>query len=227
MACACCSSSRDWRCSIFGGVFLAVTGGEALYADMGHFGKKPIRMAWFAVVFPGLVLNYLGQGAFIIAHPQAVENPFFLMAPAWALIPLVILATLVTVIASQAVITGAFSIAQQAMSLGLLPRMNITHTSETEQGQIYIGQINWLILVRRYPAGAGLPLLVQSRLRLWHRRQHLDDHRHDAGHHFLLEGAHPARLAGGPGARRGLRHRGHLPRRQRPQARAAAATCRC
>ena len=131
---------------VFGGVFLAVTGGEALYADMGHFGKKPIRIAWLCCVFPGIVLNYLGQGAFIIANPQAVENPFFLMAPSWGLIPLVILATLVTVIASQAVITGAFSIAQQAMSLGLLPRMNITHTSETEQGQIYIGQINWLIL---------------------------------------------------------------------------------
>ena len=131
---------------VFGGVFLAVTGGEALYADMGHFGKKSIRLAWLCVVFPGLVLNYLGQGAFIIAHPQHVENPFFLMMPTWGLIPLVILATLVTVIASQAVITGAFSIAQQAMSLGLLPRMNITHTSEEEQGQIYIGQINWLIL---------------------------------------------------------------------------------
>jgi KUP system potassium uptake protein len=106
-----------------------------------------------AVVFPGLVLNYLGQGAFIIAHPQSVENPFFLMVPSWGLIPLVVLATLVTVIASQAVITGAFSIAQQAMALGLLPRMNITHTSETEQGQIYIGQINWMIL-------AGVVLLV-------------------------------------------------------------------
>ena len=105
------------------------------------------------MVFPGLVLNYLGQGAFIIAHPQNVDNPFFLMAPIWGLIPLVILATLVTVIASQAVITGAFSIAQQAMSLGLLPRMNITHTSETEQGQIYIGQINWMILL-------GVVLLV-------------------------------------------------------------------
>lgn len=138
---------------VFGGVFLAVTGGEALYADMGHFGKKSIRLAWLCVVFPGLVLNYLGQGAFIIANPQHVENPFFLMAPVWGLIPLVILATLVTVIASQAVITGAFSIAQQAMSLGLLPRMNITHTSETEQGQIYIGQINWMILL-------GVTLLV-------------------------------------------------------------------
>ena len=132
---------------VFGGVFLAVTGGEALYADMGHFGPKPIRMAWLAVVFPGLILNYLGQGAFIISHPQSVENPFFLMVEGWLVIPLVILATAVTVIASQAVITGAFSIAQQAMSLGLFPRMSITHTSETEHGQIYVAQINWMLLV--------------------------------------------------------------------------------
>ena len=131
---------------VFGGVFLAVTGGEALYADMGHFGKNPIRMAWLAVVLPGLVLNYLGQGAFIIAHPDAIDNPFFLMAPTWALLPLVILATLVAIIASQAVITGAFSIGQQAMALGLFPRMNIVHTSETEEGQIYVGQINWIVM---------------------------------------------------------------------------------
>jgi KUP system potassium uptake protein len=132
---------------VFGGVFLAVTGGEALYADMGHFGPKPMRMAWLAVVFPGLILNYLGQGAFIISHPEAVENPFFLMVEGWMVMPLVILATAVTVIASQAVITGAFSIAQQAMSLGLFPRMSITHTSETEHGQIYVAQINWMLLV--------------------------------------------------------------------------------
>jgi KUP system potassium uptake protein len=132
---------------VFGGVFLAVTGGEALYADMGHFGKNPIRMAWTAVVLPALVLNYLGQGAFVIAHPEAVNNPFFLMVPSWGLIPVVLLATAVAVIASQAVITGAFSIAQQAMALGLLPRMNIVHTSETEEGQIYVGQINWIILI--------------------------------------------------------------------------------
>jgi KUP system potassium uptake protein len=138
---------------IFAGVFLAVTGGEALYADLGHFGRTPIRMAWIFIVLPALILNYLGQGAFVHANPQAVTNPFFLMAPSWALIPLVVLATMVTVIASQAVITGAFSIAQQAISLGLLPRMNITHTSDTEQGQIYIGQINWLIF-------AGVILLV-------------------------------------------------------------------
>jgi KUP system potassium uptake protein len=131
---------------VFGGVFLVVTGGEALYADMGHFGKNPIRMGWLAVVMPGLILNYLGQGAFIISHPEAVADPFFLMIPDWGLIPIVVLATLVSVIASQAVITGAFSIAQQAMSLGLLPRMSITHTSEEEQGQIYVGQINWMIL---------------------------------------------------------------------------------
>ena len=131
---------------VFGGVFLVVTGGEALYADMGHFGKNPIRIAWLTVVLPGLVLNYLGQGAFVISHPEAIENPFYLMAPSWGLIPLVLLATMMAVIASQAVITGAFSIAQQAMSLGLLPRMEITHTSEEEAGQIYVGQINWLIL---------------------------------------------------------------------------------
>jgi KUP system potassium uptake protein len=132
---------------VVGGVFLAVTGGEALYADMGHFGKNPIRLAWLAVVFPGLVLNYLGQGAFVIAHPDSISNPFFLMMPPWALIPLVLLATGVTVIASQAVITGAFSIAQQAIALGLCPRMNITHTSETESGQIYVGQINWMVML--------------------------------------------------------------------------------
>ena len=132
---------------VIGGVFLAVTGGEALYADMGHFGKTPIRLAWLVVVFPGLILNYLGQGAFVMAHPESANNPFFLMIPGWALIPLVLLATLVTVIASQAVITGAYSIAQQAIALNLFPRMNIVHTSETESGQIYVGQINWLVMV--------------------------------------------------------------------------------
>jgi KUP system potassium uptake protein len=131
---------------VFGGVFLVVTGGEALYADMGHFGKTPIRWAWIFVVLPSLVLTYLGQGALSLANPEAAKDPFFFMAPQWALIPLVLLATGVAIIASQAVITGAFSIAQQAMSLGLLPRMSITHTSETELGQIYVPQINWLIM---------------------------------------------------------------------------------
>ena len=178
-------------------MFLAITGGEALYADLGHFGKKPIRLAWICVVFPGLVLNYLGQGAFVHANPEAISNPFYLMAPSWALIPLVILATLVTVIASQAVITGAFSIAQQAISLGLLPRMNITHTSESESGQIYIGQINWILLGRRHPSRLGLPVLDQSCRRLWHRRQHLDAHRHAACRDLLLE---VAQSAAGPRA---------------------------
>jgi KUP system potassium uptake protein len=131
---------------VFGGVFLAVTGGEALYADMGHFGKNPIRMAWLVIVFPALVLNYLGQGAFVIAHPDAVANPFFLMFPSWSLVPFVFLTTVVTVIASQAVITGAFSIAQQAMALGLFPRMGVTHTSESEHGQIYVGLVNWVLM---------------------------------------------------------------------------------
>ncbi|MDE2384300.1 MAG: potassium transporter Kup [Alphaproteobacteria bacterium] len=131
---------------VVGGVFLAVTGGEALYADMGHFGKFPIRLAWLAVVFPGLILNYLGQGAFVMANPKAIDNPFFLMAPDWFLIPLVVISTMTTVIASQAVITGAYSIAQQGVALGLIPRMNITHTSETESGQIYVSQINWMVM---------------------------------------------------------------------------------
>ncbi len=138
---------------VFGGVFLAVTGGEALYADMGHFGATPIRIAWTAIVLPGLILNYLGQGALVLSNPLAASSPFFLMVPNWGLVPLVILATMVTVIASQAVITGAYSIAQQAIALGIFPRMNIVHTSETESGQIYIGQINWMIM-------AGVILLV-------------------------------------------------------------------
>ncbi len=138
---------------VVGGVFLAVTGGEALYADMGHFGKTPIRLAWLALVFPTLILNYLGQGAFVLANPKGLENPFFQMAPDWALLPLIILSTVATVIASQAVITGAYSIAQQAIALGLFPRMNIVHTSETESGQIYVSQVNWLVMV-------GVVLLV-------------------------------------------------------------------
>ena len=111
-----------------GAVFLAVTGAEALYADLGHFGKKPIQTAWLFIVLPSLALNYLGQGALVIADPKAIENPFFLMFPDWALIPMVALATAATVIASQAVITGAYSLTQQAIQLGLLPRFEIRHT---------------------------------------------------------------------------------------------------
>src|ERR1700676_823925 len=130
-----------------GAVFLAVTGAEALYADLGHFGKRPIQTAWLFIVLPSLALNYLGQGALVIADPKAVENPFFLMFPDWALIPMVALATAATVIASQAVITGAYSLTRQAIQLGLLPRFEIRHTSESHSGQIYIPRINMLLLI--------------------------------------------------------------------------------
>ena len=130
-----------------GAVFLAVTGAEALYADLGHFGKRPIRAAWLFIVLPSLALNYFGQGAIVIADPKAIENPFFLMFPEWALIPMVALATLATVIASQAVITGAYSLTRQAIQLGLMPRFEIRHTSEAHYGQIYIPKINLLLFL--------------------------------------------------------------------------------
>ena len=130
-----------------GAVVLAVTGGEALYTDMGHFGRRPIRMTWFTLVLPALLLNYFGQGALLLAHPEALENPFFLLAPEWAMVPLVVLATMATVIASQAVISGAFSVARQAIQLGYLPRMEIVHTSGREQGQIYVPFTNWTLYV--------------------------------------------------------------------------------
>src|SRR5215211_6156300 len=126
-----------------GAVFLTVTGAEALYADMGHFGRKPIQTAWLLCVLPSLAINYLGQGAMLLSHPEKLENPFFLLYPEWALLPMVALATAATIIASQAVITGAFSLTQQAIQLGLLPRMEIRRTSETEKGQIYIPRVNW------------------------------------------------------------------------------------
>ena len=128
-----------------GMVVLSVTGGEALYADMGHFGKKPIRIAWFALVGPSLVMNYFGQGALLLSQPAAIKNPFFLLAPNWALIPLLVLATLATVIASQAVISGVFSLTRQAVRMGYLPPMRIIYTSDVESGQIYIPVVNWLL----------------------------------------------------------------------------------
>lgn len=139
--------------AILGAVVLALTGAEALYADMGHFGRKPIARAWFILVLPALVLNYFGQGALLLQNPEAARNPFYLLAPGWALIPLVGLATLATVIASQAVISGAFSLTRQAIQLGYVPRMQIQHTSSDEQGQIYIGAVNWALMV-------GVVLLV-------------------------------------------------------------------
>jgi KUP system potassium uptake protein len=132
---------------VLGAVFLVVTGGEALYADMGHFGARPIRMAWFLVVFPSLLLNYLGQGALLLREPKAIANPFFHMAPEWALYPLVVLSTVAAVIASQAVISGSYSLTRQATQLGYLPRIRIRHTSAREIGQIYIPSVNWLLMI--------------------------------------------------------------------------------
>jgi KUP system potassium uptake protein len=139
--------SADWGVSFMalGGIVLAITGGEALYADMGHFGKYPIRLAWFSFVLPALVLNYFGQGALLLQHPKAIENPFYLLAPDWALIPMVFLATAATVIASQAVISGAFSIANQSVQMGFLPRLEICHTSGKARGQIYVPFTNWTL----------------------------------------------------------------------------------
>ncbi|MFB0915816.1 MAG: KUP/HAK/KT family potassium transporter, partial [Burkholderiaceae bacterium] len=132
---------------ILGALVLCVTGAEALYADMGHFGKKPIRLAWFCMVMPALILNYMGQGALLLRDPSAVENPFFLMAPEWAMLPLIGLATLATVVASQALISGAFSVTKQVIQLGFLPRLHIQHTSAKDTGQIYIPFVNWSLFV--------------------------------------------------------------------------------
>jgi KUP system potassium uptake protein len=132
---------------ILGALVLCVTGAEALYADLGHFGKKPIRLAWFVMVMPALTCNYLGQGALLLREPAALENPFFLMAPTWAVLPLIGLATLATVIASQALISGAFSVTKQVVQLGYLPRLNILHTSAKDLGQIYIPMVNWGLFV--------------------------------------------------------------------------------
>jgi KUP system potassium uptake protein len=141
-------AANGWRgFLVLGSVFLVVTGGEALYADMGHFGKTPIRAAWYFVVLPALLLNYFGQGALLIRDPSAVENPFFRMVPGWALYPVVVVATAAAVIASQALITGAFSLTMQAVQLGYIPRVEIHHTSNRERGQIYIPSVNWILML--------------------------------------------------------------------------------
>ena len=132
---------------VLGSVVLVITGGEALYADMGHFGRKPIRYAWVMLVFPSLLLNYFGQGALLLERPEAAENPFFLLAPDWFLIPLLIIATLAAIVASQAMISGAFSTTRQGIALGFIPRLEIRHTSKVEEGQIYIPEVNWFIAV--------------------------------------------------------------------------------
>ena len=131
--------------AVLGAAFLALTGAEAMYADMGHFGRLPIQLGWFAVVLPALMLNYFGQGGLLLADPQAVENPFYLLAPRWAHYPMVAFATVATVIASQSIISGAYSLTQQAMQLGFLPRMRVRHTASHEKGQIYIPVVNWLL----------------------------------------------------------------------------------
>jgi KUP system potassium uptake protein len=144
--------------TIMGLVFLAATGAEALYADLGHFGRRPIQTAWFAFVFPALLLNYFGQGALVLADPTAIDNPFYKLYPDWALIPMLILSTMATVIASQAVITGAFSLTRQAIQLGLIPRFEIRHTSESMAGQIYMPRVNWLL----YAAVVAAVVLFRS-----------------------------------------------------------------
>ncbi|MGB5760046.1 MAG: potassium transporter Kup [Acidimicrobiales bacterium] len=141
-----------------GGVFLVVTGSEALYADMGHFGLRPIRLGWFGLVFPALVLNYFGQGALLLREPEAIENPFYELAPGWGVLPLVVLATMATVIASQALISGAYSLTAQAIQLGYLPRQHIDHTSSRQFGQIYVSTINWVLMV----AAIGLVFSFRS-----------------------------------------------------------------
>ena len=163
-----------------GSVVLTVTGAEALYADMGHFGRRPIRRAWFAVVFPALILNYMGQGALILDTPRAIDNPFFLLFPHWARIPMVLAATAATVIASQAVISGAFSVTRQAVQLGFLPRLTIRHTSHEEVGQVYVPAVNWGIFVAVVALVVGFGSSAALAVGLRHRRHRHPGHRHAA-----------------------------------------------
>lgn len=150
-----CLHHRWFAFVALGAVVLSLTGAEALYADMGHFGKQPIRITWFGIVFPALALNYLGQGALLLAHPGALQNPFYRLFPQWAIFPMIALATIATVIASQAVISGTYSMTKQAMQLAFLPRINIVHTSEQEIGQIYVPGINWTLLAAVVAAVLG------------------------------------------------------------------------
>ena len=163
-----------------GAVVLSITGAEALYADMGHFGRGPIRRAWFAVVFPALMLNYLGQGALILHDKAAAARPFFLLAPSWARLPMVVLATLATVIASQAVISGAFSMSRQAVRLGFLPHLTVRHTSTKESGQIYVPGRELVAVRRRRVADAHLPLVGAARDGVRARGDRHVDADHDA-----------------------------------------------
>jgi KUP system potassium uptake protein len=152
---------------VIGGAFLAVTGGEAFYADMGHFGPFPIRIAWFGVALPALTLNYFGQGGLLLTEPGAIDSPFYELAPQWLHYPLVILATIATVIASQSIISGAYSMSQQAIRLGFLPRMKIVHTAGHEIGQVYVPFVNWALAVATLAAVIGVG---RAGWRLWHSR---------------------------------------------------------
>ena len=165
-----CAAHKGLAFVALGAVVLCVTGAEALYADMGHFGPKPIRLSWIFIVLPALVLNYFGQGALILRNPAAIENPFFLMAPEWSRVLLVILATAATVIASQAVISGAYSAARQCMQLGYLPRLTLVHTSTTEEGQIYVPQVNTALLI-----GVLVLVVVFRKPRPGYRRSGIPD----------------------------------------------------
>ncbi len=193
-------------------VVLAITGCEALYADMGHFGRPAITRAWLLLVFPACILCYLGQGALILDDPSAISAPFFRLMPHGGLVPLVVLATAATVIASQAVISGAFSLAHQAAQLGYLPRLRVVHTSEREYGQVYVPIINWLLHGGRAGAGARLPELRQARVRLRH-----GGHRHDRDHDDPVLRHRPSSLAPAALARAGRSgvlpdHRAGVPR---------------
>jgi hypothetical protein len=193
-------------------VFLAVTGGEALYADLGHFGRKPIRLGWFALVMPALLINYFGQGALVLANPAAIENSFYRLVPDVLLIPMVVLATAATVIASQAVITGAYSLVQQAIQLGFLPRFAIVHTSEDKYGQIYMRQYD--PPDRRRTAGADVPLVERARVRVRHCGRDHDGGGRSARLHRDLGVVEVEMVAGGL-AHYSLRaDRQHLPCRQ-------------
>ena len=141
--------------AVFGAVFLTVTGGEALYSDLGHFGRRPIAIAWFVIVWPSLLLNYFGQGALLLTFPEAIANPFYLLAPEWGLIPLVVLATAASIVASQAVISGVFAITQQAQRLGYIPRVRIRHSSAAAIGQVYVPSVNWLICIATVSLALG------------------------------------------------------------------------
>ena len=202
---------------MLGGVFLCVTGAEALYADMGHFGPRPIRLSWSFVVFPALILNYAGQAAIVLAGAPTEGNIFYRLCPGPLLTPLIVLATVATVIASQSIITGAYSMTRQAIQLGWLPRMTIKQTSEEGYGQIYVGTVNWLLMIVTLGADDRLRQVRQSRRRLRHRRLGDDADDERAPLHRHARGLELAGRGGGRG--RGLfhRHRRKLLRRQHGQ----------